>query len=202
MKKIRVYGQLRKFLGQGTFEFDVATPAEAIKALLVNFPKLEKWLRDSQSDGIGYRVKVGTQKIVQENIEDLTLPWSERDVFTIAPVLSGSAGWSDILWGAALIGVALVFPGAALGTIGTFGGAGIGVSTIVGGIGVALTLGGISKLLTPTPKPPEEAERFQSFTFNGIDNVAQQGLPVPVIFGRCFVGSHVLTTSLDVDQVR
>ena len=40
MKTVKVYGQLAKYLGQSTFKFDVITPAEAIKALLVNFQGL------------------------------------------------------------------------------------------------------------------------------------------------------------------
>ena len=30
MKVVKVYGELKKRLGQGRFEFDVATPAEAV----------------------------------------------------------------------------------------------------------------------------------------------------------------------------
>ncbi len=204
MKTIKVFGQLKKFLGQSTFKLDVATPAEAVKALTVNFPGLDKWLLDSDQDGVQYRVTLGEKELEPDRPEPLLEPWSEQEVFSIAPVLSGSGGrrgWGAILIGVALVGVALVFPGAALGTIGTFGGAGVGVSSIVGGIGVSLIIGGIAQLLTPIPSAPKEAERFNSFIFSGIDNVSQQGLPVPIIFGRCFVGSHVLSTSLDVDQL-
>ena len=63
MKVVKVYGALRKRLGQCRFEFDVATPAQAIKALCVNFPGLDKWLIDSEQDGVGYRVSIGREKI-------------------------------------------------------------------------------------------------------------------------------------------
>ena len=36
-----------------------ATPAQAIKALCVNFLGLDKWLIDSEQDGVAYRVRVG-----------------------------------------------------------------------------------------------------------------------------------------------
>ena len=61
MKTVKVYGQLAKYLGQSTVKFDVITPAEAIKALLVNFQGLDQWLLDSQKDGVAYKIKVGEE---------------------------------------------------------------------------------------------------------------------------------------------
>ena len=63
MKTVKVFGQLKKYLGQGTFKLDVSTPAEAIKALIANFPGLEKWLLDSDQDGVRYRVTLGLQEL-------------------------------------------------------------------------------------------------------------------------------------------
>ena len=63
MKKIKVYGELKKFLGQGTFYFDVSTPSQALKALFVNFKGLEKWILDNDKNGVVYKVKVGTEEI-------------------------------------------------------------------------------------------------------------------------------------------
>jgi predicted phage tail protein len=46
-----------------------------------------------------------------------------------------------------------------------------------------------------------EAAKFESFTFSGIVNTEKQGLPVPIIYGRCFVGSAVISVGIDVDQL-
>ena len=78
MKVVKVYGALRKRLGQCRFEFDVTTPAQAIKALCVNFPGLEKWLIDSEKDGVGYRVAISKEKVTEENVDPLLLPFSEK----------------------------------------------------------------------------------------------------------------------------
>ena len=86
MKVVKVYGELRKRLGQCRFEFDVATPAQAVKALCVNFPGLDKWLVDSEQDGVGYRVKIGKEKVTPTSTDLLAMPWSEREVFSITPV--------------------------------------------------------------------------------------------------------------------
>jgi predicted phage tail protein len=40
LRKIKLYGELAKFLGQKTFEAEVHSAAQAIKFLIVNFPQL------------------------------------------------------------------------------------------------------------------------------------------------------------------
>jgi predicted phage tail protein len=86
---------------------------------------------------------------------------------------------------------------------------GIGtVGTAVVGIGASLVLGGIAQSLSPAPvqstntlERGRDAAKFESFTFSGIVNTAKQGLPVPIAYGRVFVGSAVLSSGLDVDQL-
>ena len=93
MKVVKVYGALRKRLGQCRFEFDVATPAQAIKALCVNFPGLDKWLIDSEKDGVGYRVAVSKEKVTEKgHVAPLLLPFSDKEVFSITPVVAGAGG--------------------------------------------------------------------------------------------------------------
>ena len=78
MKVVKVYGELKKRLGgQGTFNLDVATPAEAIKALTSNFKGLDKWMIESEQHGVGYRVQLGTEVVKESEIEYLLLRWSE-----------------------------------------------------------------------------------------------------------------------------
>lgn len=215
MKIVKVYGALRERLGQCRFELDVATPAQAIKALCVNFPGLDKWLIDSEQDGIGYRVKVGRQQATPEDISVLGLPWSEREVFSITPVIAGAGGdnpFVPILFGVALIGASFLFPGAGIfgagmGVFGPLAPATIGTLTTIGTalsvVGAGLVLSGVSQMISPTPDPGmelKEANRIQNFTFSGITNTAQQGLAVPIAYGRVVVGSAVISSGLDVDH--
>ena len=78
----------------------MATPAQAVKALCVNFPGLDKWLIDSEQDGIGYRVKIGKEEVTPEGAEVLVMPWIEREVFSITPVVAGSGGVGRVIVGA------------------------------------------------------------------------------------------------------
>ena len=216
MKVVKVYGALRKFLGgRCRFEFEVDTPAQAIKALCVNFPDLEQWLIKSDW---GYRVTVGRERIGPENAELVCLPWSEREVFSIAPVIAGAGqGVGQIFAGIGLIALSFLLPGAGLfgaaslfgATAATAGTAGVltTLGTLISGIGASLVLGGVAQMISPQPSISplirgKEAARLESFSFSGINNTSQQGLPVPIAYGRVFAGSAVLSAGLDVDQLK
>jgi predicted phage tail protein len=217
MKVVKVYGALRELLGQTRFEFVADTPAQAIRALLVNFPKLEQWLLDSEKNGVAYRVTVGKQKIHNDDVSGLFYPWSEREVFSITPVMTGAGrGVGMIAVGALLIGAAIVTGGTSIAfSAGGFGLASgvtattaLGLSIAAGNIGVALVLGGVAQMLSPTPSMPGLSEsgagsvtRLESNSFSGIVNTVRQGVPVPIVYGRAFVGSAVISAGLDVDQV-
>jgi len=210
MKVVKVYGALKKRLGQGRFEFDVATPAEAVRALCANFPGLQKWIIDSEQDGIGYKVKVGKEVIEEDSLEGFHFPWSERDVFSIRPVLTGAGrGWGRVLVGALLIGASFMFPGAGMfGTTSIFGSATTGtfmagVGTFVSSLGASIALGGVAEMISPVPKMPDmkEANNLQNYSFSAVTNTAQVGTPIPIAYGRLYVGSSVVSSGLDVDQV-
>lgn len=212
MKVVKVYGTLRKLLGgRCRFEFEVDTPAQALKALCVNFPGLDRWLMDRESEGTGFRVTVGRDAITQESPEALVLPWSEREVFSITPVICGAGQGS----GRIFAGIGLVLASIFLGPAGAgFLGLGAGlfsgataaaVSVAVGGLGASLILGGVAQMISPQPNmgtltSGREAARLESFTFSGIVNTSKQGLPVAVAYGRVFVGSAVISSGLDVNQ--
>jgi len=215
MKVVKVHGALKEKLGgQGTFELDVFNPAEAIRALCSNFPGLENWIIDSEKDGIAYKVVLDKEEIGKDNIERLAHPWSEKEVFNITPVISGAGGgFGRALMGAALIGAAIMFaPGIPLATAGQgFMGAvgtglfSAGVSKVVGYMGVSLLLGGVGQMISPTPKPGfergKEATKLTNYSFSGITQTSQQGLPVPIVYGKCFIGSAVLSSGLDTDRL-
>ena len=219
MKVVKVYGALRKRLGQCRFEFDVATPAQAIKALCVNFPGLDKWLIDSEKDGVGYRVTVSKEKATEENVAPLLMPFSDREVFSITPVVAGAGrGTGQILLGAALIAVAIAVPGAVFA--GGFTAPGVAatattaavpatfgaqLAAAAGNLGIALVVGGIAQAISPQPSlntTLDEAVQLESFTFSNVVNTSRQGMPCPIAYGRVFVGSAVLSSGLDVDQVQ
>ena len=218
MKVVKVYGALRKRLGQCRFEFDVATPAQAVKALCVNFPGLDKWLIDSEKDGVGYRVAVSKDRVTEKDVSPLMMPFSDREVFSITPVVAGAGrGTGQILAGLALVTAAIVFAPAAGGFLGIGGSGaitsatgftlGAAASSAIGSIGLSLVLGGVAQAISPQPRlssledGPDSA-RLESFSISNVVNTSRQGMACPIAYGRVFVGSAVLSSGLDVDQVQ
>ena len=210
LRTVKVFGHLAEHCGQSVFEALVRVPADAIKFLLCNFPELRSLMRDGY-----YKVAVGKFDLqLADHPEQLHFPLADADVVKVIPVVSGAGGrgLGSVLLGAALIGGAILSGGASLGLTGFASNAIVGVSsssflttaavaTVAGNIGLALTLGGIATMLTPVPKQPElgEADPSGGFAFSGLQNVSQEGIPVPVVYGEMIVGSVVLSTGLIAD---
>lgn len=205
MRVIRLNGELGKKYGR-VHKLDVRTPAEAIRALFSNFPEMERDLITSSERGLGYRCIVDRERVDEDG---LTLPMSKS--FSITPVVTGGGKVVGIILGVALIGVALVATGGLAGVgIAGFGGAAGGAATFATSIGfagitygsvalmgAALVLGGIAQLLAPVPKMQEQ-KRDENRYFNGPANVALQGAAVPVGYGRCVVGSVLVSAGITV----
>mgnify|MGYP005704460327 CR=1 FL=1 len=200
LRKIKLYGELAKFLGQKTFEAEVHNAAQAIRFLVVNFPQLEKHMADRY-----YKVSVGTWELTQD---ELVYPNGQEDI-KIIPVVGGAGGsFGKILMGAALIGGAFLFT--PLSTKFFFKGAGVTGSLAKAGaltkasvaIGGALVLGGIGDMLTPVPTISEmEQDPRNSFNFSGIQNTSRAGVAVPVIYGEVLTGSVVISAGIETAQV-
>ncbi len=216
MKVVKVYGSLRRWLGgRCRFEFHADTPAQALKALCVNFPGLERWLIEQEGQGVGFRVSIGRERVTRENLESLGMPWSEREVFTITPVIAGAGrGTGQILAGIGLIALSFAFPGAGvfgagMGIFGPLSAGTISTLTTVGSaisiMGAGLILKGVAQIISPTPElgfnTGKESARLESFSFSGIVNTSKQGLPIAIAYGRPFAGSAVISSGLDTDQL-
>ena len=196
LRKIKLYGELAKFLGQKTFEAEVHNAAQAIKFLIVNFPQLEKHMGDRY-----YKVLVGDWQIKEEEIH---YPNGQEEI-KIIPIVGGEGGrgMRQFLLGAAFIGIGIASGGATF-TASGFTGVGFlgGATAVIGNIGIALALTGLSQMLTPVP-PVEEREQDPrlSFNFSGIQNTSRAGVPVPVIYGELIVGSVVISAAIENEQV-
>ena len=207
LRKVKMYGELAEFVGHKELEAVVKNPAEAVRFLVTNFPKLEAYMANKY-----YQVLVGKEDVDKE---DLHNPIGQDDIH-IVPVITGAGGNSPfgrILLGAALIGASFLFPGAgmfgtqALGATGTAGLAGAGIATKIGtpisAIGAGLVLNGVSEMLFPMPKPemPEDDPRI-SFSFSGVQNTSRAGTAHPIVYGEVITGSVVISAGIDTDQVQ
>ena len=205
LRKVKMYGELAEFVGYKELEAVVKNPAEAIRFLVTNFPKLEAYMSNKY-----YQVLVGKEDLEKE---DLHNPIGQENIH-IVPVITGAGGGAGrrILIGAALIGASFLFPGAglfgtqALGATGTAGLAGAGIATKIGtavsAIGAAMVLNGVSEMLFPMPKPesPEDDPRI-SFNFSGVQNTSRAGTAHPIVYGEVITGSVVISAGIDTNQV-
>ena len=202
LRKIKLYGELAKFLGQKTFEAEINNAAQAIRFLVVNFPQLERHMADRY-----YKVSVGNWELEEK---ELHYPNGNEDV-KIIPVVGGEGGrgLGRVLFGAALIGTAFLTGGASLGAEGlTFqasrlGGAYLAQAAVY--LGAGLTLQGVSEMLFPLPKPKEfssEQDPRISFGFSGTSNTSRAGPPVPLVYGEIITGSVVISGAVDTQQVQ
>ena len=198
LRKIKLYGELAKFLGQKTFEAEVHSAAQAIRFLVVNFPQLEKHMADRY-----YKVAIDNWELEEK---ELHYPNGQEDI-KIIPVVGGEGGRGigRVLLGAALIGGAfLINPALSFSfQSGVTGFASAGALTqAVVYTGGSLILSGVADMLTPVPKITEqEQDPRLSFNFSGIQNTSRAGVAVPVIYGEVLTGSVVISAGIETAQV-
>ena len=221
MQRVLLQDELAEQFGAIHEYHNLRRPIDAIRLLCLNYPDFAKHLIQSGENGIGYKV---VQAETDLSLEEMTLPFGSNDLI-ITPVITGSGkGTGAILMGAALIGLAIVtggvtFMGSSMfvGT-GTALGSGTLASAIAigGNVGIALTLGGISQMLSPQP---DFAPRFtpgsmarasgpgsvtrgsdgqQSYAMTGAVNSVGAGATIPVAYGQTLIGSHLISASIEV----
>ena len=216
LREIKLYGQLAKFIGHRRLQAAVSNAAEAIRFLLANFPGLDQHMVEHD-----YKVLAGDYAL---DIQELHDP-AGMQAIKIVPVIAGAgSSVGKILTGVALVAAAIIFAPVAAGFLGAGLGATAGTFTLgaaasiaIGSVGAALILGGVAQALSPTPKASAlntvggigagfggggggGSDPRDSYSFNGVQNVSRQGVPVPIIFGEVICGSVTVSAGIDVAQ--
>ena len=186
LKKITVYGKLRKFLGQSTFEADVNNVREAFSFLFSNFKGLEKHMREQL-----YVVKIGAKVITTDLINMNT----EKEI-KIIPVVHGN-------FFTFVLGLALKYGAKRYITQKI-------ISTVVSYVATSLILKGINDMLAPqqdTRNPISNQDSLDpsalasNYSFTGLTNISNAGVPVNIAYGEILVGSIVVSNGVDTVQV-
>ena len=187
LKKIKVYGNLRKFLGKSTFEAAVNSPQQAFSFLKANFAGIEKHMSNQI-----YQIKMGGRVITQDFISST----GQGDI-QIIPVAIGSDFVVNLFEDAFNFVANNIIP---LATAFVTGGASLLLTT------AALTLA--SDLLTPdlptnnvSSVGDTDPSIRGSYNFSGIQNVSNSGVPVPILYGLVFSGSIIISSGTDSTQV-
>lgn len=208
LRTVVLHGALASQFGP-SFVLDVKSPAEAMRALILQLSGFRQALRQGE-----YRVLKAREHVADTlDLDGIRTRLGRARELHIVPVIGGSqSGWGKILTGVAIIGLAIAAPyalGMAGGLSATFGGiSAIGFSGIsfgtIAGLGAAVALGGVAQLLAPSPSlsgGSASQDRKESFLFGSAQNVTTQGGPVPVICGEWFSGSVVVSSGLSTEEI-
>jgi predicted phage tail protein len=215
MSTIVLHGDLQKF--GGPFNFDVASPADAIRALCAQLKGFRRRLAEGQFRVVR-KSMAGERDLYLEAITSRLRPSHELH---IVPVVAGSGGGGSgkAMIGIAIIAAAFTFGAGAFIAAGDFALAGTAMSATafsvagfsvsfasIAGFGAAMLLGGVASMLSPTPRTQTPGSSVgqdtnSSFTFNGPVNVTQQGSAVPLAYGRFTCGSVVISSALTAEQI-
>lgn len=175
--KVHLYGALAEQFGT-PHEFAISTPREAVRALDANFPGFYREL-----------IKVERYVIIADDDlrdGDAAAFLTFKHDLHLIPKIEGQASLGALAIGS-LFGIAATST----------------VATVLGGLLVTGIVIGLSMLLRPSQpeQKTEDNKKDQSYAFSGPENVTEQGAAVPLIYGRVFTGSVVISAGLSVADV-
>lgn len=191
LTKVYLEGPMAQFGAE--WDLQVSSAREAIRLIDANRPGFIAWIRKNADIYAHYRIVV---EYVSGKIESLSEEtyMLEQKVKSIRfePIIGGAGqGKTQIIVGAILVvvGAILFFtgnPGAGLALM-KYGG-----MMMLGGV--------ITSLVAPKRKGSgdDSHKTLDSDSFDGPTNTTAQGNPVPLIYGRCLVGSQVISANLQV----
>lgn len=208
VRTIYLHGALGTKFGLPEIKLDVASPREAVNALARQLPGFCEYVREYD-----WRVVAGDlDGGIELGADELAFQPGNRDIHFVPMGIGAKSkgGIGKIIAGVALIAITVVSAGAAAPAGATLASA--MSAPIAGGItyanvamfGVSMVLSGVSSLLSPTPEfsgPSENVAEGKSAMFNGPQNVAEQGGPIPLVYGRFEVGSTVISAGISTEKV-
>lgn len=198
MKTVTLTGRLGKKFGRN-FQLDIASPAEAVRALCYQLPGFEQELKKG-----AYRVKRVYDRGNQDvDTTELSFSFGKATGVRIEPVIAGrkNGGLGKIILGVALVGAAFFFSGGALSGA-AFSIAGQSVSygqiALIGGL---MALSGVSAMLAPKVKTNTDDKEDNSFLINAPSNMIEQGHPVPLVYGfGVYCGSVMVSAGISTSE--
>ena len=189
MIKLTIYGRLRKFIGQSTFEIKANSAKEAFSFLINNFKGVKEHIRNQE-----YCIMAGDLRLTEELIDMQT-----KSDIKIVPVVHGEI--FPLIFAGAALGAAKIGAIAGISILGTS----LTVGTVLTTLGTTFLIQGVTDLITPDPQPynarRQEDPQDPSYSFSGLLNNTKQGVPINIIYGETLVGSTVVSSSVDTFQV-
>lgn len=195
LTKVYLEGAMGRNFGR-EWTLDIHTPAEALQLIRANKPHFAQWIRDNLQR---YEKCMIICKYADGRIEALDektmLMHKEPQEIHFVPTVYGAGKFMGAIVGAIMIVVGVVI---GICTSWTGAGAQFGASLIVAGAGMLVS--SIVTAIMGRVKRNDNDDKDTSYYFNGAQNTTRQGVPVPLIFGRCKVGSAVISSSINTSE--
>lgn len=176
------HDELARIVGHQTLEFDADTPLLLISALRHQIPAFAE---KANTLKMGFVAKDGDE-YVPLKLDQVDFDFGDvRNVHCIA-VVDGSGIETAVLALATAFGVSAVAATAII----------LATAAVVVGVVVAT--------LAPTPSSVDNAnaEKKESFIWQGVENVTEQGRAIPLMYGTFLTGSIVVSADVLVDEER
>lgn len=211
MIRVNLHGKLGEDLGK-SWDLDVSSVAEALRAIDANTRKLRQWLINYK-DQYEYEILVDnkdlfTEKPEYKNIEEIKnsefcLNLKDKiQTIDIVPSIIGSGAVAKIF-----VGAAVIIGAVALAVFTPF----ILPAIALGFAGLGLIAAGTSELLSkPPPSVPFTAQQVNpidgegesggptSYLFNGPVNTVGEGGPVPIGYGQLIIGGNNVFSNYEI----
>jgi predicted phage tail protein len=195
MTIINLHGILAYEFGKA-FTMYIEKPKQAIDAIDANKTSFKKRILELSEQGIHYTILIDGENVSEAHQLEIK---KEITVVDITPVICGQGFTALITTIAGALGTTGV--AGAVGTaLVTAGGTATALASFIGGALNMIALTVIQQALAPSNKPQRTEARIsgvkESFLISSKGNLAQQGIPVPVGYGRLRVGTSIIQTTV------
>jgi predicted phage tail protein len=184
MTQVILHGILAKEFRK-SFSLAIKRPKEVFDAISCSHSNFRNRIAELANQGIHFALLVDGKKITE--LQELNIQKESQEIHLV-PLIIGAGG-------VALV-TALGFAGAG----GVLTGGALFAASAINSVIIGVVSMGIQMALAPKPKMerPESVVNSakQSFLFSSKANTAEQGIPVPVGYGRLRVGSAVIQSTI------
>jgi len=185
MTQVILHGILAKEFRK-SFSLAIKRPKEVFDAISCSHSNFRNRIAELANQGIHFALLVDGKKITE--LQELNIQKESQEIHLV-PLIIGSGG--------GMIVAAIIGGGATAGTL--VGGAAFAAS-VINAVIIGVVSLGIQMALAPKPKMdrPESVVNSakQSFLFSSKANTSEQGIPVPIGYGRLRVGSAMIQSTI------
>lgn len=191
LTKVILEGGFAKAVGQKVWMLDCNSPAEAIQLIEANKPGIRRWISQNLKNYGICQVECENESGEKDQLTTDTYTVVRKcKTIRFVPLFTGAGGNNGFLQ--VVVGVAMIVVGALTSWT--------GIGAAIGAAGIGMVLGAICTMLMSPSKNDDNGDDKSNYYFNGAVNTVVQGAPVPLVFGRCRVGSAVVSSEIVVKE--